>query len=149
MNRKFASLVSLAFISTLTGCSYSTDFVVLNKSNDAITVTYSFISDRAIQEDKIRKKPIKEVENRESDWLHPPQDQYTLDLKSNSVTVELAPQEALLLDQMGNYDEDDAKYFRIASVTIKGSNGSEAYEGKLVLKQFERESMLLYTKTYE
>ncbi len=149
MNRKFAGLLFLVFIFTFAGCSYSTEFVVLNKSNAAITVTYSFIPDRAIQEDKIRKKPIKEVENREIDWQHPPKDQYTLDLKSNSVTVELAPQEALLLDQMGNYDEDMAEYFRITSVTIKGSNGSEAYEGRLVLKQFERESMLLYSKTYE
>jgi hypothetical protein len=129
----------------MSGCSYSYDFVVVNKSDGFIEVQYKL--KRHTLETPVNfldsippaKLGVKEFRESSHVWKNLPKEQYDFDNLTGTYTVSVAPDEALLVEHLYNYggNEND---FDLASIRITGAKGSISLEGRQAQMQFELES---------
>lgn len=150
MTRKLIFLGFLPFLLLLSACSYGYDFAVVNRSAGVIEVQYSlkryaFESGRLSNIDPPAKVSLKEFEKAEYEWRRLPPEQYRFDL-IGTFTVNVDPGEVLLVEHVVNYSGDENQ-FAIASIKLRGANGSIDLEGKQAQMQF-RSSDTKYVLTY-
>jgi hypothetical protein len=151
----------LGGIYSLTACSYLTDFVLVNATEQPIEIRY------------IIKKPaapfppfppsqtlpitpaVKDVSqlHQQIAWRELSASQYIFDPDSRKVMVTLRPNEALRIEQRNLVDgkADDAHQaarFSIEEVDITGSYGGIKLQGEQLRKMFVPESKKVYTLTY-
>ena len=155
--RRFALLSLLLLTLGLSGCSYSTDFVLVNEANYSILVTYK-IKPVPKGPPSIDVEPsvvsTGALEARDkSKWIKLTSDRYRIDQINRTVTVTLGPREALWLTSMFHYigDEDpnDVESFPIQEVSMAGSDGEMKFSGDKARKAFERVSRVLYVLRYK
>ena len=151
MTRKFVLLGLLPFILLLSGCSYSNDFVVVNRSAGVVEVRYTLKrsgprSEQLISIDPPAKVSLKEFEEAEFEWRTLPEEQYSSDGFKEGFIVNLDPGEVLRLDSITNYSGEEGQ-FAIASIKLRGANGSIDLEGKqaqVQFREFDRKYVLTY-----
>jgi hypothetical protein len=147
------SLMGLALL--FAACSYSTDFVVVNKSNQPIEIIY-----------KVKKTPgplasvnviatadISAINSKErANWKQLSSTQYQLDQANGVVTVRLEAGKALRVTTMFHYfghdDPQNAANFPIEYMNLTGPNGSLTLSGDQARVRFSKVSRVLYTLTY-
>ena len=143
---------------TLTGCSFITNFVVINASNHAIEVKYKIkkpTDPRAPSGVPVVPPATKAVSDlqREIPWNQLSTSQYSLDPENRELAVSLLPGQALLVEQRNLVDgpTDDAHQaanFSIEEIDLAGADGKTQLEGEQARKAFVAESKKLYTITY-
>src|SRR5688572_1781307 len=149
----------LIMISSLacSACSYNTDFVVINGAESPIEVSYK-VKGPPNGRPEIGVTPaVKSASQLKSseknEWRDLAADRYKIDQANRTVIVELQPQEALFLTRMHSYtgpdDPHDVTWFPIEELNIAGSNGSLKASGKQMLRAFSKQSIALYTLTYQ
>ena len=142
-----------ASVLLLIGCSYLTNFVVVNASDDSVKVRYRF--KRATDPLAPRRsstvphvKAVSEL-NQEVPWREFSSSQYSFDPDSGTVVVSLEPGEALQLEVLNLTDKHyDASDFAIEEIDITGTHGEIKLEGEQVYKGFVVESKKLLAVTY-
>ena len=72
-----------------------------------------------------------------------------MDSHSGTVTVTVAPQTALLLDDISGHMRDDDNGFPISELAISGEYGTVMLFGEQVRKSFEYEAKQVYTINYK
>lgn len=147
-------LVGLAQVAgMLTACSFSTDLVIANLSDNTIQVKYR------VKEypgppgpfTPLLKPALKATDQMTDDspWTELPADQYQLDPANRTVTVTVTPKTALLIERVrGPGLPDDAASLAINEVQIVGSYGAVMVKGEQVLKSFTPESKKVYAIRY-
>jgi len=152
MRRKFTALV-FACVALLSACSYISDFVVVNESDEPIEVSYK-IRESAYEVFQEIAKPAKiaEADLRGSNkhWQELEAGNYRLDRGTRTIAVQVMPHEALRLEGIPNYSEaSDADNFKIEEVLVRGSHDEVRMQGNQVRKRFMKESVSLYVFTYK
>lgn len=144
--------VALLFAS----CSYSTDFVVSNKSNQTIEVLYKVKNSPGpvASLDKLATVDASELnEKGGQNWTRLDPTQYVFDEASRTVTVRLEPGKALRVTTMfhyfGHHDAEDAASYPIEYINLTGESGSVTLAGDQARMGFSEVSRALYTVTYE
>ena len=140
MKRFFAMcLITITCLIT-SACSYRINFVVINKSNSVLEVEYT-----VVHRDSNPSKMSLDVWDKwfgEKQWQEISQEEYQFDAETEKFKVNVAPNEVLkvLSTWDGMYFIEDYKNFEIISIKISGKNGTIAYEGNQLFKQFEEKN---------
>jgi hypothetical protein len=150
MTRKLALLGFLPLV-LLSGCSYSYDFVVVNRSAGVVKVQYTMKSSGPQSGTLFlfgppAKVSLREFEKAEFEWQTLPEEQYRTDDFTEGFIVNLEPDEVLRVDSITNYSRKEDE-FAIASIKLQGVNGSIDLEGKQAQMQFKG-SDTKYVLTY-
>lgn len=140
MTRRFLLIVSLCLLLACAGCSYSTDFIVVNASEQPLLVTYTI---RTTSSDPLAETgngtpavlPIAELSERE--WRPLTSNEYLFDPSSRTVTFSLPPNQGLLINRGGEWrsNSEMPSGFIIESIQLVGMNGATVVEGN-VYKSF-------------
>jgi hypothetical protein len=126
----------LLFASTLAACSFSTDFIVINASDQPIEVGYK-IGATGIEPLDVTGRPatvmaaqLRSSEKRE--WTYT---QYVFDREKRTVTVSLMPSLALRITRWGEWRGDKTvANFILTEVNITRENGEITLKGDQVYK---------------
>ena len=157
MRRIILTGIILAAALLLSGCSYSADFVIVNKTGMVLDIQYR-TANEGIYTVRLQVKTLEEFEKADGSWHSFPTDRLSTGENFSSGDVRLNPGEALLLLSKDIRDIKDEPKFKssIESLTIKNDNGSVRYEGEQIFGQFEPgryawfpSSYTLYTLTYQ
>jgi hypothetical protein len=155
---RYILIISLTLLTlALTACSYSTDFVVVNESNQPIEVRYKIkkfpVGPPTLEgtPTKIDASQLGERDRRK--WQKVNSDEYQIDQENRTVTVNLMPHEALWVTSMFHYfgDEDpnDVTNWPIEEISVKGADGEMMFTGDKSRQSFSYISRALYTLTYK
>ena len=154
--RWFLLFVLLLLTISLTSCSYSTDFVVLNNADYPVEVVYRFkasppapptltVEPMVVASAKLEVEEI-------SKWTKLAPDRFRIDQVNRTVTVRVAAREALWVASMSHYigDEDpnDVANFPIQEVSVKGADGEMRFTGDNARRAFKRMSRVVYVLSY-
>lgn len=147
----------IVFSLTAAACSYTTDFFVVNASESPIEIRYKVkVPPHAPQplEFVPSIKLASRLEDRKKeDWKKLTADRYQIDQATRTVTVKLLSQEALFVGRVFHYfgpdDADDLKSFPIEEMNVSGVVGEMKLSGKQLLKAFSKQSVMLYTLSYQ
>ena len=155
MRRMFLVLpVVLAL--TQAGCSYLTDFVVLNESANTVEVRYRLKDpsrDPLYWLGAPAKMPISQLRE-DNGWVKHelPAGQYRLDRESGALVVRLSAGEALRVQTVSGYRGHEhpgaADEFLIGEISLSGSAGELRLTGEQARKAFSEVSGTLYTLEY-
>jgi hypothetical protein len=135
-------------------CSYSTDFVVVNESYQAIEVLYKFKTEfgQLSSLDAPVTTNSSELDSKDRNWLKLASTQYQVDESTRTVTVRLEAGKALRVTTMPNYGNDhpqNAASFPIDYISLSGPSGSITFAGNQTPVSFRYVSANLYTLTYK
>lgn len=157
--RRFLPLILLLLLTiTLASCSYSTDFVVVNDTDNRIEVVYRIkpsppgppslegIEPMAVSAANLEVKGI-------SKWTKLEPHRFRIDQVNRTVTVAVSAHEGLRITSMPHYigDEDpnDVQNFPIQEVSVAGKDGEMRFTGDEARKAFEKKSLTLYVLSYK
>ena len=148
---------SLAFVLPLTGCSYLTDFVVVNASDHPIEVHYAIKKpDNALSPSRVPLvpgiKPISEL-YQEVPWRELTTSQYSFDPDKGTVVLSLMPGHALRIAQYNlsdgpASDAERAAIFFVEEIDIVGVSGKVQLRGEQAYRSFVPESKNVYALKY-
>lgn len=143
----------LCLLTVLQGCSYHTDFAVVNLSTVPIEITYTTqcwpCSPRTPDPRPATVKASK-LRPRGTRWAEMSETGYCLSADSSQVTVALAPQTALLLATLINwFSASDPGTRRIPDLRVQMTGSPEArqYSRQDVIAPANKRSMHLYVLT--
>jgi hypothetical protein len=128
----------LLLVCTLTACSFSTDFVIVNASNSPIEVRYK-IGETGINALDVAGRPatlaVSKLSSRE--WQELSSTQYAFDQGARTVTVSLMPDTALRVTRVRDWSESSTMpSFIIQEVNIIAASGEIILKGDQVYKSF-------------
>lgn len=147
-------LVVVLASSLVAGCSWITDFVILNTSSGDLAITY-VVNGKMCPDDNFisipATKTISELKKEQGAWRKLTLSQYTCDPKTMAVTTTLPPHSALRVARKGTYTGPE-NYgnvdFDVLRLELKGTEGAVSLTGLKVLKSFKRQSDVLYVFSY-
>ena len=147
--RKLSLLAVITFSVLLSGCSFTSDLVVMNLSDRPIEVRYRFKESPApfSPDTKPATKPIAEI-SRDYAWHELSPDRYVVGSHTRTVTVTVAPKTALLVDSVNGYLRDDDS-LRISEIMMRGAGGIVILQGAQLRKSFVSETKQVYTISYK
>ena len=128
----------------LSGCSYSTQFYVLNKSESLLKIEY--VVNLKFKLDTVEHTQTKPYKTSLSDWdkwfgsdneKEVPQSEYEFDSKLQKVTLKLNPNEVLRIVIDLSHDSEYYE-FPLESLHLNGNSGERIYRGEKFYKQFEK-----------
>jgi hypothetical protein len=152
--RVIFALALCAGLLPLAGCSYSTDFVIVNNSGGPVEVHYRLKGGPPEGFASIGRpwlKAAREVENDDAPWQELREGAVAYDPETGTHTFVLPPwQAARVLSETGwrgHSLSDDS--FPFKSLRLSGAGGVVSYEGKQAQYQFVYKNKNLYTLTYQ
>lgn len=153
--KRLMSIALLGYVAALSGCSYLTDFVVVNESDRSVEVRYRikdhpgpFVPPIAPATLAISSLSTKEND----DWNELAGEAYRVDQQNRTITVELISQHALRVARMHNYarkDSFDAARFPVEEILVTGDSGELKLAGEQVRLAFAEKSKALCILTYK
>ncbi|HEX8177223.1 MAG TPA: hypothetical protein VF543_19195 [Pyrinomonadaceae bacterium] len=159
MKRQLVLIISFALILLFSACSTREDFVVLNQSGTAIEVQYKLkrctpeTSGKYTDANPPAKLHIKEFQESDHEWRNLSKDQYKYDGLTCTFTVNVAANEALLVDYAFNYSGHDSESselrFDLEALRITGAKGTMLLEGRQAQTQFKNNDSGDYIIAYE
>ena len=150
-------LVLLSSVAALTACSYSTNFVVINATNNSIEVRYRIKKPiDPLAPSRLPEVPaVKQISelDRQIPWRELPASRFTFDPDTRVAVVSLMPGETLRVEQrkLNDGTQDDSYQnanFSIEEIKITGNIGEVTLRGEQVRRSFVPVSKTLYTLTY-
>ena len=141
----------LALASLCAGCSYTTEFVVINESGNPIEVRYRLKDFPGPFAPRIAPATMTTGQLRAGDqlWSQLSAAQFRLEPDERRVVVRVMPNQSLRVERMHRagmqVDEtDEAKVFSIEEMIILGANNEIKLQGEQVRKSFVPESKRVY-----
>lgn len=151
MKRVIAMLL-VGSVLLLAGCSYSTDFVIVNESDAVIMIRYEVKDFPGPFYPPTTPAVVAASELRDdrAQWTST---QFQVDEGSRSVTTQLLPGQALLVARMNHYsshdDPTDEHKFQIRRIVMSGTRGDQEFSNGQARTAFTRITRTLYTLTYK
>jgi hypothetical protein len=154
--RRTSLILLLAAVSMFSGCSYITDFVVINETSQPVEVRYKVknfpgpfaapVPPAIVPTSQLSAKGGQQ-------WNELTSAQFQLDRDSRTVTTRVLAHQALRVVTMQHYsgheDSADAQDFPLEEITIVGANGELKFVGQQARTIFSEVSRALYTLTYK
>ena len=141
MMRRLLLIATFCLILVYAGCSFSTDFIVVNASEKPLLVTYTIGStgSNPLLETGVGTPavlPVAELSERE--WRPLTSNEYSFDPSSRTVTVSLPPNQGLLINRGGEWrsNREMPSGFIIERIMLVGTNGETVVEGENIFKSF-------------
>ena len=155
--RCIALIVLVLLTSLFTACSYITNFVVVNTSDQPVVVRIQFKAyPGPFDPSPLRTAPAsRRFEGPYGGgWGELSSAQYAVNPESRMVTLRLMPDEALLAARVhrGGMQVDDAQEaedFALDGIIISGARGEIRLEGEQLRKAFVPETKEVYTLRYK
>ena len=127
------------------GCQPRSNLVVVNETDNPITVEYRYKGGVA---GRAHKLPLKQFERADFEWTSHQGGDFDFNESTKTVKVVVAPYEALSieyahLDRGGRYDE-----CALATIKIDGAEGSVVLEGQQIMKYFKPDVKNIDTLRY-
>jgi hypothetical protein len=148
----------LASVLLLSACSTREDFVVLNKSGGVVEVRYKLkrctpeTPGKYVDTNPPAKLRVEEFQKSDHVWTALPKEQYKYDGLTCTFTVNVSPNEVLLVGYTYNYQGHDSEsselHFRFDNLLIMGSKGTVRLEGRQAQTQFIKIESGDYAITY-
>ena len=145
--RKLSLLALIALSVFLSGCSTLSKLVVINLSGKPVEVRYRFKDHFGSEEPKI--KTVAELDDDDAVWRRLPAEQYVSDSHSNTITVTVAPNTALLVDTVSGPQVPSAESFGLSELVIRGAYGTIMLRGEQLRKSFAEEKRQVYAIKYK
>lgn len=151
--KKLTVILALIFCVVFSSCSYSSQFVIVNRSNAPVDVEYVIASKFDSLENTANKPYKMDLSNWDSrfgekEWRDVAQNEYRFDAATKTCRITLLPNEVLRFYH--ERDRANGEYeFRVASLKLSGVNGEILFEGKEFYKQFEKTGQHSYSATYK
>lgn len=143
-------------MAALSGCSYKTEFVVLNQLDSPIEVRYKIKNHPGTFSPPVAPSSIPASDlnpKGNQQWALVPSTRIKLDEDNRTVSVRVGPHEALLVTTMHHYvghdDLGDAQEFPIEEINVSGPRGEINLVGEQARRSFSQVSRALYTLAYE
>jgi hypothetical protein len=154
--RTTGALFLLIVVVSLTACSYSTDFVIVNDTTEILNIEYrvkEFPGEFSPPETP-SILPVSQLSSRgNQQWTRLQSGQYNVDPQKRTVSVRIAPGQALLVCKMSNYGghspEWDAKEFPLEQIKLDGTGGVSLLNGDEARTSFSERSRALYVLVYK
>ena len=153
--RRVLIFLTFVFVLLLAACSYTTSFVVLNRTEQPVEVRYRIKaspSDPLLMVGEPLKTAQAKLRNSDKEWQKLAPGQYVFDREARTITIQLMPHEALLVRRVTNYrghdDSSEAEHYPIEEISLKGASGAVQLQGDQARRSFIAESDHLYTLTY-
>jgi hypothetical protein len=141
--RKLSLLALMIFPVLLSGCSFSTSLLVINKSDRPIEVTYQFKDSPGSFNPQLPKvKPVAQLDDDDTAWRELPADQYVTNSYGRAITVTVASKTAVLIDRVDGPGIPDDSKFHLSDVVVRGAYGTIMLHGQQVRKAFVEEGKL-------
>lgn len=153
---------TLALIGTVlvSGCSWITTFAIVNASRAPITISYTIGSQGtnipACPDGYFlpfpRVVPVKEIDTLKGLAPEAQKADFTCEKLTRTVTLSLAPDQAVSLFSVGTYTGPDSErdyLLVLMKLSIKGDSGELQYGGRQLVRDFEKKSVALWTLTYK
>jgi len=139
--RQSVTALILVLTSLTGGCSFSTDYVIVNSSGASVQIIYTIaptsIDPLAATGVGIPAMlPASQLSGRE--WRKLSATEFAFDRVNRTVTVSLPPNQGLLITRGGDYNPNPplAQKFIIEEIRIAGPNGEITLKGDAVPKAF-------------
>ena len=154
--RLFLLVGLLGAVVSLTACSFSSIFVVINESSDRIQLRYvvrktNHSSYPATLPIEPRIKLISELDD-DVLWRELSPSVFKYNEETRTAVITLAPNEAVRIEQISDTlcDDKDRKRdsFTIEEISITGSLGAVRFTGEQVMKSFVTRSKQMCVLTY-
>lgn len=153
--KRVLTFLTFALALLLTACSYVTNFVIINATDQAVELRYRIKDsprDPVEMAGAPRKTAAEKVGDGDSDWRLLAPGEYTLDAGARVITVRLMPHEAVMVARLTNYrghDSSHAGAYAIEEIHLSGASGEVKLQGDEARRGFVRQSDNLYTLTYK
>ena len=144
----------LLLVASLSACSYSSQFVVINESDAPAEVYYALKEPREGPKNycgRPAKKTVEQLEASDTQWRELGGNEYSCDDRARAVTVKLYPKEALLVERVRDYfnhDDGSDESFGIESIRLTGAHGSIQYSGRAARTHFVEGEQRVFAITY-
>jgi hypothetical protein len=131
----FSTLILASFYA---GCSYRTDYVVVNSSRAPVQVTYTIAPTTIDPLAGVVPSMLPTTELNGREWRKLSATEYVFDRANRTVTISLPPNQGLLITRGGDYNPNPpvAEKFVIEEIRIAGANGEMILKGNAVSKAF-------------
>jgi hypothetical protein len=151
--RQLTLFALLAYACLLTGCSYLTDFVVVNESDQSVQVHFRIKDYPGPFAPPIAPATIaiSGLSTKGNDvWDELPGGADRVDQENRTITVELISQNALRIARLHNYareDSSDAARFPVEEILVTGQSGDMKLTGEQLRLACVEKSKALYSLT--
>ena len=150
------TLVLFALVVLLTACSYSTDFVIVNDSTQALEIEYRVKDFPGTFSPPVIPSILASSQlssHGNQSWTRLETGHYKVDPEQRTVSVRIMPGQALLVCSMHNYgghnDVWDAKDFPLEQIRLEGASGVLLLRGEVARTKFSPTSRALYVLDYK
>jgi hypothetical protein len=154
--RRVLAFLTFALALLLAACSYTTNFVILNDTDQPVELRYKV---KASERDPVqvagdpRKTAGEKLRDSDREWRLLVPGEYSVDRAARTVSIRVMPHEAVLVRRLTNYgghdDTSDAEAFAVEEIRLNGASGEVILQGEQARRSFLRESDNLYTLTYK
>ena len=149
------AVVMLALVVSLTACSYSAQFVIVNNSTQTLYVEYrgKEVPGKFAPPETPSILPASELNsNGKNDWTKLEFGQYTVNPEQRTVSVQIKPGQAFLVCSRINYpghNDTLASDFPVTQIRLEGASGAFIFSGDEARTKFSRISLVLYVLDYK
>ena len=147
--RKLSLLALIVLSVFLSGCSTSSELVLINRSDRPVEVRYRIKESFGFAPEQPAIKTLAELKDDDTVWRKLPADQYVADSHSQTVTVTVAPNTALLVDRVSGTQVPRADSFVLSELVIRGAYGTIMLHGEQLRKSFVSEKRQRYAIEYK
>jgi len=154
--RRLMLIALLGIVTVFSSCSYLTDFIVVNQTENPIVVLYKVKDYPGPFSPPVAPStiPVSQLNTKGGQsWNRISADHFIVDEANRTVTVRVNSYEALLVTTMHHYvgheDKGDAEEFPITEISISGVHGNMDLLGEQARTSFSKASRALYTLTYK
>lgn len=154
--RRVLIFLTFALALLLAACSYTTNFVILNDTDQPVELRYKV---KASERDPVQvagdpqKTAGEKLRDSDREWRLLVPGEYSVDRAARTVSIRVMPHEAVLVRRLTNYgghdDTSDAEAFAVEEIRLSGASGEVILQGEQARRSFLRESDNLYTLTYK
>lgn len=120
----------------LAGCSTLTDFAIVNRSGEPLTV--SLVFRHAAQPPAIM--PVQQFDNGEYSWRELGPQGFQAKNEGREIQLTLVNGQALRVSQELNYTGHEHETLDLQALKLAGKNGEQEYEGKAAQQLFRKQS---------
>jgi hypothetical protein len=153
--RRAMIIAALAFITLLSACSFTTDFVVINETSQPLEVRYKLNNSSAPFRPHVIPSvmPMSELFDKGRRWVELSSSQYALNSEQRTITVVVLPNQSLRIDLVERagatlFGEEDLAPISVDEMTMHGVRGDKKYVGEEVRRAFKKESSQVYAFRY-
>ena len=148
--RRLVVFTVLLFALSLTSCSFSSDFIVINDSSQPIEVTYRFkFAGQITKPATVARSEV--TSRRPEHWQELTAERYQVNPQWRTVKLRLLPAEALRVESLHNYSSHDggSGELSIDELTVRGASGEIVLRGEQVRLNFIKQGTQVFTLTYK